>query len=118
MSIQYGVAAVLVSGELAESNYARIDDPATQRLIDMMTLEIDESFTKGVPAAAGLFGCDPPQGAAATRQPLAAGCRAGNAGRSPHARARGDGVAARRSCARHKCWRRSPRSRSPRMSTR
>lgn len=53
MSIQYGVAAVLVSGELAESNYARIDDPATQRLIDMMTLEIDEGFTKAFPQQQG-----------------------------------------------------------------
>lgn len=53
MSIQYGVAAVLISGELAECNYARIDDPATQRLIDMMTLEIDEDFTKAFPQQQG-----------------------------------------------------------------
>lgn len=53
MSIQYGVAAVLVSGVLAESNYARIDDPAVQRVIDAMGLEADASFTQAFPARQG-----------------------------------------------------------------
>jgi 2-methylcitrate dehydratase PrpD len=53
MSIQYGVAAALASGELAEKNYARIDDAATKRLIDMMSLEIDDGFTKAFPQQQG-----------------------------------------------------------------
>lgn len=53
MSIQYGVAAVLASGELAEKNYAKIDDATTKRLVDLMTLEIDDGFTKAFPAKQG-----------------------------------------------------------------
>ncbi len=53
MSIQYGVAAVLASGVLAESNYADINSAAVQRIIDAMTLQIDESFTKAFPAKQG-----------------------------------------------------------------
>lgn len=53
MSIQYGVAAVLTHGVLAESNYDRIDDPAVQRVIDAMRLEADAAFTQAFPARQG-----------------------------------------------------------------
>ncbi len=53
MSIQYGVAAVLASGALAESNYARLDVPAVQRLIDAMRLDVDAGFTQNFPRQQG-----------------------------------------------------------------
>lgn len=53
MSIQYGVAAVLASGVLAESNYADINSATVQRIIDGMTLQVDDGFTKAFPAKQG-----------------------------------------------------------------
>jgi 2-methylcitrate dehydratase PrpD len=53
MSIQFSVAAALRYGEVAETNYARLDDPEIMHLIDLMTVETDEGFTKAFPAQQG-----------------------------------------------------------------
>ena len=53
MSIQYGVAAVLVSGALAEANYQRIDNPEVLRLVDLIDLQVDPAFTAAFPGAQG-----------------------------------------------------------------
>lgn len=53
MSIQYGVAAVLASGHLAESNYTALDDPSVQHIVDVMRLAPDDAFTQAFPAQQG-----------------------------------------------------------------
>lgn len=53
MSIQYCVAATLVCGAIAESNYHLLDDPEVARLVSVTKLEIDPAFTSAYPAAQG-----------------------------------------------------------------
>lgn len=53
MSIPFGVAAVLARGEIAETNYAAIDDAEIGRLIDLTDLHRDEAFTSAFPARQG-----------------------------------------------------------------
>ncbi len=53
MSIQFCVAATLVHGKIAESNYRDLADPAVRRLVSVMTLEADDNFTAAYPAKQG-----------------------------------------------------------------
>jgi 2-methylcitrate dehydratase PrpD len=53
MSIQFGVAAALARGTLAEENYARLDDPRTGRLLAAIRLEEDGALTRRFPASQG-----------------------------------------------------------------
>jgi 2-methylcitrate dehydratase PrpD len=53
MSIQYCVAATLVTGKIEEANYRLLDDPEVTRLISIMSLESDAEFTANYPAAQG-----------------------------------------------------------------
>jgi len=53
MSIQYGVAAAIASGELAEANYAMIGDPEVGRLIAAVALEEDPALTAAYPGRQG-----------------------------------------------------------------
>ena len=53
MSIYFGVAATLARGEIAEANYARIDDPEIARLIAATTLHVDPALTAAFPARQG-----------------------------------------------------------------
>lgn len=53
MSIQYGVAAALRYGKVAESNYATLDDPEVTRLIGLIKLDADPAFTAAFPARQG-----------------------------------------------------------------
>lgn len=53
MSIQYGVAAALVHGAVAEANYARLDDPAVLALARLATLQRDAALNAAFPAAQG-----------------------------------------------------------------
>ena len=53
MSIQFSVAAALRYGEVAETNYERLDDPDVMRLIGLMRVEVDPGFTEAFPAKQG-----------------------------------------------------------------
>jgi len=53
MSIQFCVAATLVHGKIAESNYRQLDHPDVMLLISLMTLEVDDDFTAAYPAKQG-----------------------------------------------------------------
>jgi 2-methylcitrate dehydratase PrpD len=53
MSIQFSVAAALRYGEVAETNYERLDDPEVMRLIGLMQVEADAAFTEAFPAKQG-----------------------------------------------------------------
>jgi 2-methylcitrate dehydratase PrpD len=53
MSIQFGVAAALSRGAIAEANYSRLDDPEIRRLIGLTTLQGDRRYTAAFPAAQG-----------------------------------------------------------------
>jgi len=53
MSIQYCVAATLARGEIAESNYRKLDDPEIARLASITKLELDPEFTAAYPGAQG-----------------------------------------------------------------
>jgi 2-methylcitrate dehydratase PrpD len=53
MSIQFSVAAALRYGEVAETNYERLDDPEVMRLIGLMRVEVDPDFTQAFPAKQG-----------------------------------------------------------------
>lgn len=53
MSIQFGVAAALRYGKVAESNYATLDDPEVMRLVGLVTLADDDAFTSAFPARQG-----------------------------------------------------------------
>jgi 2-methylcitrate dehydratase PrpD len=53
MSIQFGVAAALSRGAIAEANYSRLDDPEIRRLIGLTTLQGDPRYTAAFPAAQG-----------------------------------------------------------------
>lgn len=53
MSIQYGVAAVIVSRAMSEANYARIGDPAIEALIGRIALETDAGLSAAYPGRQG-----------------------------------------------------------------
>ena len=53
MSIQFGVAAALARGVVAERNYQQLDDPAILRLIGRVTLESDPQLSAAFPRAQG-----------------------------------------------------------------
>jgi 2-methylcitrate dehydratase PrpD len=53
MSIPYCVAATLVQGQIAESNYHLLSDPEVNRLLAATTLEADADFTAAYPSAQG-----------------------------------------------------------------
>ena len=53
MSIQFGVAAALANGVIAESSYQRLDDPAILRLIERIALESDPELSAAFPRAQG-----------------------------------------------------------------
>ncbi len=49
MSVQYGVAAVLVHGELNQGVYDRFDDPQVERIASNTTIVADEEFSENFP---------------------------------------------------------------------
>lgn len=53
MSIQYSVAATLVNRIVAESNYARLDNPDVLRLAAATTLSVDPQFESAFPTRQG-----------------------------------------------------------------
>lgn len=53
MSIQFGVAAALLHGKVAEASYANLDDAAVMRLAGLIKLEADADFTGAFPARQG-----------------------------------------------------------------
>lgn len=53
MSIQFSVAAALLRGTIAESNYRLLDDPGVLRLARLTTVMADPGFTAAFPAAQG-----------------------------------------------------------------
>ena len=53
MSIQYNVAAALLTGEAAESNFSLLQDPRLHRLLGMARLEIDEEMSRDYPLQQG-----------------------------------------------------------------
>jgi 2-methylcitrate dehydratase PrpD len=53
MSIQFGVAAALANGVIAERNYQALDDPAILRLIGRIALESDPALSAAFPRAQG-----------------------------------------------------------------
>ncbi|MGE0860158.1 MAG: MmgE/PrpD family protein, partial [Gammaproteobacteria bacterium] len=53
MSIQFNVAATLVSGAAGEHNFALLDDAAVRGLIARTTLTVDEALTAAYPGAQG-----------------------------------------------------------------
>lgn len=53
MSIQFNVAAALLTGTVAESNFDLLDDARVQRLIGLTTLEVDEPMTAAYPQRQG-----------------------------------------------------------------
>ena len=53
MSIQFNVAAALLTGTVAESNFGLLDDARVQRLIGLTTLEVDEAMTAAYPGQQG-----------------------------------------------------------------
>ena len=53
MSIPFSAAAVLARGEIAEENYARVDDAAVNRLVALTDLINDDAFTAAFPRRQG-----------------------------------------------------------------
>lgn len=53
MSIPFSVASTLARGEIAEANYASLDDDTILRLIAVTNLQIDDAFTAAFPARQG-----------------------------------------------------------------
>jgi 2-methylcitrate dehydratase PrpD len=53
MSIQFGVAATLARGRIAEENYSRLADAEIARLVSLTTLRSDPLYTAAFPAAQG-----------------------------------------------------------------
>jgi 2-methylcitrate dehydratase PrpD len=53
MSIQYNVAAALIKGSVSEQNFTLLNDPALQRLISVITLEVDDEMTQAYPHKQG-----------------------------------------------------------------
>lgn len=53
MSIQYNVAAALLTGEVTEANFDLLQDARLQRLLAVMRLEVDETMTRDYPGRQG-----------------------------------------------------------------
>jgi len=53
MSIQYNVAAALIEGGVTEQNFTLLRDPALQRLVGVMKLEVDDAMTRAYPGKQG-----------------------------------------------------------------
>jgi 2-methylcitrate dehydratase PrpD len=53
MSIQYNVAAALLTGEAAEANFSLLADPRLHRLLGTVRLEVDEEMTRAYPMKQG-----------------------------------------------------------------
>lgn len=53
MSIQFGVAAALLGGEVSEKSYAVLDDPSLLRLAGMVTLVARDDLTAAFPTRQG-----------------------------------------------------------------
>jgi 2-methylcitrate dehydratase PrpD len=53
MSIAFGVAATLATGDIQEANYSRLDDPEITRLMAATTLVADAGYTAAFPARQG-----------------------------------------------------------------
>lgn len=53
MSIQFGVAATLAHGAIAEENYRRLDDAEIRRLVSVTSLKADPRYTAAFPAVQG-----------------------------------------------------------------
>ena len=53
MSIPFSVAATLARGDIAEDNYASLEDPEILRLIAATDLEAEAAFTAAFPARQG-----------------------------------------------------------------
>ncbi len=53
MSIQYNVAAAVLHGRIAESNFEQLDAPALMRLIASTTLVVDDRMTQAYPGLQG-----------------------------------------------------------------
>jgi 2-methylcitrate dehydratase PrpD len=53
MSIQFSVAAVLVTAAIEEKNYELLDDPEVGRLAQATRIELDEELTAGFPERQG-----------------------------------------------------------------
>jgi len=53
MSIQYNVAAAVLHGRIAESNFGHLDAPALLRLIALTRLVVDEQMTQVYPGLQG-----------------------------------------------------------------
>ncbi len=53
MSIQFNVAAALLTATVAEKNFELLDDPRVQRLIGMSVLEVDDAMTAAYPGRQG-----------------------------------------------------------------
>ncbi|HZP88116.1 MAG TPA: MmgE/PrpD family protein [Burkholderiales bacterium] len=53
MSIQFNVAATLVTGSVSEKNFELLDDARVRRLIGLTTLEVDDALTRAYPGQQG-----------------------------------------------------------------
>ncbi len=53
MSIQFNVAAALLTGAVSERNFDLLDDPRVHRLIRITSLEVDDAMTAAYPAQQG-----------------------------------------------------------------
>lgn len=53
MSIQYNVAAALMEGRVAESNFALLQDTRLRSLLDVTTLSVDDGMTDAFPKLQG-----------------------------------------------------------------
>lgn len=53
MSIQYNVAATLLTGDASEANFGLLEDAALQRLLARTRLEVDAAMTRAYPAQQG-----------------------------------------------------------------
>ncbi|WP_180901921.1 MmgE/PrpD family protein [Martelella soudanensis] len=53
MSIYFGMAAAIARGEIAEANYAMLDDPRIAELIGMTSVSISDDLNRAFPAQQG-----------------------------------------------------------------
>jgi 2-methylcitrate dehydratase PrpD len=53
MSIQYNVAAALITGSVSERNFTLLNDATLHRLIGRTTLEVDDEMTRAYPGKQG-----------------------------------------------------------------
>ncbi|MGI3213137.1 MmgE/PrpD family protein [Roseovarius tibetensis] len=57
MSIAFGVAAALVRGEIADTNYGRLNDPEITRMISRIGFDLSDALTAAYPARQGVRLC-------------------------------------------------------------